>query len=337
MTDTKKRYHRRKWLLIIEIILILIAIVIGFYAFAFSKLDSCDWDDDSIYMNEFSDKNIDGYTNIALFGVDSRKNDLTKNTRSDSMIIASINKSSKKVKLVSIFRDTYVSIPDHGYTKLNHAYAYGGPKLAIETINRNFDMNITDFVTVNFSALTDAIDALGGITVNITKEELKEVNRYAKDVANINGKEWTEIPSAGEQVLTGVQATGYSRVRYTNGGDFTRAQRQRTVVEALLAKAKHSNPVKLYKAANSLLPEICTGMGNMEMAGLSVFLPFYSIEEQTGYPFDKVNKTINKADVVISTSPASNVSKLHEYLFGTKDYTPSETVQSINKDIKKLY
>ena len=125
------------------------------------------------------------YTNIALFGVDSRENDLTKNTRSDSIIIASINKRSKKVKLVSIYRDTYVYIPEHGYTKLNHAYAYGCPKLAVETINRNFDMNITDFVTVNFSAVTDAVDALSGITIDITEDELNEVNRYAKDVARI--------------------------------------------------------------------------------------------------------------------------------------------------------
>lgn len=337
MTDSVKRHHRRKWLLIIEVILILIAIVIGLFAFVFSKLDSCKWDDDSIYMNDINDDNINKYTNIALFGVDSRKNDLTKNTRSDSMIIASINKFTKKVKLISLYRDTYVFIPDYGYTKLTHAYAYGGPKLAVETINRNFDMNITEFVTVNFSALTDAIDALGGVKINITEDELDIVNRYAKDVANINDKKWSKIKKPGEQLLTGVQATGYSRVRYTSGGDFTRSQRQRNVVEALLNKAKRSNPFKLYKAADKLLPEICTGMSSIELSGLAAFLPFYSIDEQTGYPFDKITDTIKKSDVVISTSPSSNVTKLHKYLFGTDDYKPSDTVQSINKDIKALY
>lgn len=165
----KKKYKRKKRILILEIILILIACIIAFGAYIFSKLDNIDWDDNSIYQNDLSDSNMKGYTNIALFGVDSRENDLTKNTRSDSIIIASINKRSKKVKLVSIYRDTYVYIPEHGYTKLNHAYAYGGPKLAVETINRNFDMNITDFVTVNFSAVTDAVDALSGITIDITE------------------------------------------------------------------------------------------------------------------------------------------------------------------------
>ena len=166
-----KRYKRRKWLLIIEILLILVAIYLGIVSIAYSKLSKSDWSDDDIYTNEYTDSNIDKYTNIALFGVDSRENDLTKNTRSDSIIIASINKLTHKLKLVSVYRDTLCYIPDHGYTKINHSYAYGGPKLAIETLNRNFDLNITDYITVNFSALTDVVDALGGISIDITEDE----------------------------------------------------------------------------------------------------------------------------------------------------------------------
>ncbi len=331
--SSSRRHKAGKLLLIIEIILILIAICIAILAVVFGKLKSADWNDDGIYMNDMNDSNISDYTNIALFGVDSRENDLTKNTRSDSIIIASINKKSKKVKLVSIYRDTYVYIPDHGYTKLNHAYAYGGPKLAVETINRNFDMNIRDFVTVNFSAVTDAVDALGGIEIDITEEELDYVNRYAKDVANINNKEWTKIKKPGKQTLTGVQATGYSRVRYTKGGDFTRANRQRTVIDAMLKKAKHTNPVKLIKAADVILPQICTGMKSTELMGLAVSFPFYSIDDQTGFPFDNKVMTINKASVVVSTSLSSNVTKLHNYLFGTKKYEPSQTVKNISAQI----
>jgi len=336
MAKTKK-YRSKKKLLIIEIILILIALLIAFMIFLFDKLESIDWDDNTVYMNESLNSDMSGYTNIALFGVDSRENDLTKNTRSDSIIILSINKFSKKMKLVSIYRDTYIYIPEHGYTKLNHAYAYGGPKLAIETINRNFDMNITDFVTVNFSAVTDAVDALGGIEVEITEAELDYVNRYAKDVANINGKEWTKIKKPGLQTLTGVQATGYSRVRATKGGDFTRAERQRTVIQALLKKAKHSNPAKLVDAANTILPQICTGMDNMEFIGLASFLPFYKIEDQTGFPFNNSSKKINGASVVISNSLSDDVTQLHEYLFKTTDYTPSETVTRISNEIKSKY
>lgn len=150
------------------------------------------------------DANIKNYTNIALFGVDSRANDLRKNTRSDSIIVASINNKTHDVKLVSIYRDTYVKIHDHGCTKVNHAYAYGGPDLAVNTLNKNFDLNIKDFVTVNFSALTNVIDELGGVELTIKKEELKWVNAYGHDVAKINGQKYTKIKHPGKQTVTGV-------------------------------------------------------------------------------------------------------------------------------------
>lgn len=326
-----KRAKRAGFILFLEIFLIIAALIFAAIVYMYSKINHPQWNDDDIYMNSLNDENMSAYTNIALFGVDSRKNELTKNTRSDSIIIASINNKSHDIKLVSIYRDTLVYIPDHGYTKLNHAYAYGGPKLAIETINRNFDMNITDFITINFSGLTDVIDALGGISITIESDELEYVNRYAKDVANINNKEWSKIEAPGEQLLTGVQATGYSRVRYTKGGDFKRTDRQRTVINAILDKAKHSNPLKLVKAADAVLPQIYTSVSETELAGLSLYLPFYDIEDQTGFPFDKSPKKINGADVIICNTNVSNVTKLHEYLFGTSGYNPSDTLKSLKQ------
>lgn len=323
------RTKRSSFILIIEVILIIIGIIIAGYIYVFGRINNCRWDDSQIYTNTLNDSNMDNYTTIALFGVDSRENELTDKARSDSIIIACIDKKTRATKLVSIYRDTYVSIPDKGFSKINHAYAYGGPKLAIETINMNFDLNITDFVTINFSGLTDVIDALGGITLTIEENELEYVNKYAKDVANINNKEWTEIESAGEQLLTGVQATGYSRVRYTKGGDFTRTKRQRAVIEAILQKAKHSNPVSLVKAADSGLSQIYTSLSAQELASLSAFLPFYSIDEQTGFPFDNIPKKINGADVILCDTLESNVIKLHEYLYGTTDYVPSDTIKSL--------
>lgn len=333
MANKRKRKKHTKLILLIELVLILIAIAVGIIVLLYSKINKPDWDDGKVYTNELNDDNMSRYINIALFGVDSRANDLTKNTRSDSIMIASINKYTNKIKLLSLYRDTYVFIPEHGYTKLNHAYAYGGPKLAIETINRNFDMNITDYITVNFSALTDVIDALGGVTINVTSEELNEVNRYAKDVARINGREWTKIEKAGEQTLTGVQATGYSRVRYLKGGDYARAGRQRTVIDAIIKKARHSGPKKLYNAADCFLPQIATSLSGTEFARLVSFFPLYNIESQDGFPFDKTNKTINKAAVVVCNTLPSNVKKLHEYLFETKDYNPSQTVVKISNGL----
>ena len=213
---TKKKKH---FLYFIEIILLLILIPFAFFYYTLGKIPTYDMDDSAIEENQYSDANIDGYTNIALFGVDSRANELTKNTRTDCIIIASINNKTKDVKLASIYRDTYVYIADHGYTKLNHAYAYGGPELSLSTLNKNFDLNVKDFVTINFSALANVIDALGGVDIDITKEELKYVNAYAKDVARINGTTVEKIKKPGLQTLSGTQATGYCRVRYTAGGD----------------------------------------------------------------------------------------------------------------------
>ncbi len=332
MSGARRRLFRPFKILLI-FILVIVLLVIGASIYIFSRLGTTDWDDDSIYMNNISDSNIDDYTNIALFGVDSRDNELDSNTRSDSIMIASINKKNHDIKLVSIYRDTYVYIDGHGYNKLNHAYAYGGPKLAVETINRNFDLNVTDFITINFSGLTDVIDALGGITLTIEEDELEYVNKYAKDVSRINNmeNEWTKIKKPGKQVVTGVQATGYSRVRYTKGGDFTRTMRQRNVILAILDKARKSNPATLAKAANSVLPQLSTGLSSLEFAGLSLFLPFYSIEDQTGFPFDNTPKKVSGADVIVCSTLVSNVTKLHEYLFGTNGYVPSDTVKSLKQ------
>ena len=336
MASERKRHGRRKILLLIEIILIILAAYIGLILYVYSKLQTEKMSNSEVYTNEINDGNMNKYINIALFGVDSRDNDLKKNTRSDSIIIASINKYTYKTKLVSIYRDTLVFIPDHGYTKINHAYAYGGPKLAIETINRNFDMNIKDYVTVNFSALTDLVDALGGIEIEITPEELEYVNKYAKDVANINGKDWEAI-EAGDNILSGVFATGYSRVRYTKGGDFTRAERQRTVIDAIIKKAKHTNPVKLFKAADTTLPQVYTSLDAMEFTRLAAFFPFYKIKDQTGFPFENKNAKVNKAAVVVPETLSSNVKELHEFLFETKDYEPSEKVKAINSEMSVYY
>lgn len=286
---------------------------------------------ENVTVNEINDDNMKKYTNIAIYGVDSRDNDLKENTRSDSIIIASIHNKTHEVKLTSIYRDTYVQIEGHGMTKLNHAYAYGGPDLSVSTINQNFDLNIQDFITVNFSALTNVIDDLGGITLNIHKNELKWVNAYARDVAKINGVEYTRIKKPGKQTVTGVQATGYCRVRYTAGGDFTRAKRQRKVLEAIFAKAKKTNPLTLMQIMNDILPQIYTSMTTSDLLNLAVWLPFYDITSQKGFPYDMdCHRASDGIYYDFPTTLSSNITKLHKKLFGTKQYQPSRTVQDIN-------
>lgn len=286
---------------------------------------------DNITVNEdLADGNIKDYTNIVVFGVDSRANALHENTRSDSIILVSINNKTHDVKLTSIFRDTYTRIDGHGYTKINHAYSYGGPDLAVNTINQNFDLNVHDFVTVNFSALSNVIDALGGITLNIHKDELKWVNAYARDVAKINGMKYEKIKKPGKQTVTGVQATGYCRVRYTSGGDFTRAKRQRRVLTAIMAKAKKSSPLRLYRVLNEMLPQIYTSLATQEILHLGMYLPFYDIKNSRGFPYElDCHRASDGIYYDFPTTLSSNVTKLHKKLFGTVNYKPTKTVEEI--------
>ena len=277
--NKKRRHPIRRFLLCL--LLIVALCVGGIFVYLVKSLNTIENHPLSdVTLCGEQDANIKNYTNIALFGVDSRANDLRKNTRSDSIIVASINNKTHDVKLVSIYRDTYVKIHDHGCTKVNHAYAYGGPDLAVNTLNKNFDLNIKDFVTVNFSALTNVIDELGGVELTIKKEELKWVNAYGHDVAKINGQKYTKIKHPGKQTVTGVQATGYCRVRYTKGGDFTRAERQRTVLQAIFAKAKKSSPTALISAMNKIFPQIYTSLSTSDILSLMKYLPFYEIGDQ---------------------------------------------------------
>ncbi|MBO5484695.1 MAG: LCP family protein [Lachnospiraceae bacterium] len=326
-----KKHRTSRLLIRIFLLILMLLLIAGLYLL--SRLDNIQNHAlKNVAVNEIKDDNINDYTNIAIYGVDSRANDLKKNTRSDSIIVASIHKKTHNVILTSIYRDTYVRIEDHGFDKINHAYAFGGPDLAVNTINTNFDLNIQDFITVNFSALSNVIDGLGGITLNIHKDELKWVNAYARDVAKINGMEFTKIKKPGKQTVSGVQATGYCRVRYTAGGDFTRAKRQRKVLEAIFAKAKKTNPVTLLRVMDDVLPQIYTSMTTSDILNMAVYLPFYNITSQKGFPYDMdCHRASNGIYYDFPTTLSSNVTKLHKKLFGTKDYKPSETVLEINR------
>lgn len=326
-----KKKKRFKLIFFIEVLCIILLIPIVFIYYQLDKTQTADIDNNNISINKFDTKDIDGYRNIAIFGVDSRANELKKNTRSDSIMILSINKKTKDVNLISLYRDTYVNVPDHGYTKLTHAYAYGGPELALSTINQNFDLNIKEFVTVNFSAVANVIDLLGGITLDITKEEFKYVNAYTRDVNRINNSNSPYLSAPGKQTVNGTQATAYSRVRYTSGGDFKRTERQRIVLEKVLEKAKSSSIPTLLSVTNEMLPQIYTSLNSTEILGLAKDVFFYSIKETEGFPYEKVAKTSGGVSYVFPVTLEENVTKLHEKLFKTDNYSPSSNVMEYSK------
>lgn len=332
-----KKKKKRKWSLALILLLIIIGIPVCYLLYQIDRIQSYDLNKENITINDIENKDISGFRNIVIFGVDSRKNSLKENTRSDSIIVASINKKTKKVNMVSIYRDTYVNVEGHGYTKLGHAYSYGGPELAISTINKNFDLNITEFMTVNFSAVANVVDALGGITLDISEDELEYVNDYTRDINKINNSDSPYLKKAGKQVLNGTQATAYSRVRYTSGGDYKRAERQRIVIGKILEKAKSSGITEVASVANQMLPQIYTSLGTTEILGLSKDVFAYELNEDSGFPFEKKSKKIKGTSYVLANDLSANVTNLHEFLFGTKNYKPSTVVTDISKDINNVY
>ena len=199
--------------------------------------------------------------NIALFGVDSR--DSSTNSRSDSIMILSVDKAHNKVKVSSIMRDAYVNIPDRGYDKITHAYAFGGPELAIRTLNENFQLDIADYATVNFNDMAEIVDAVGGVTLEISDEEAENANNSIAEQCQIAGKD----PSAyyfsggGTYQMNGIQAVAYSRIRYVGNGDFGRTERQREVLSAIFSKALNMSPLEYPDMVKQLLSLTTTSIG----------------------------------------------------------------------------
>jgi LCP family protein required for cell wall assembly len=334
----RKRRKRRKTKLLLFIDLFLLLIVAGFGVFIYftNKTSHDSSADSSIVMNDLESDDIRGYRNIAVFGVDSRDNSLEKSTHSDTIIVTSINKKTKDIKLVSIYRDTYVNIPDKGYNKINAAYFKGGYSLALNTINTNFDLNIKEYVTVNFNAVCNVIDLLGGITLDITEEELKYVNGYTRELNEINGTDVGKLKSAGTQLVNGTHATAYARIRYTAGGDYKRTERQRIVIQKIFEKAKSADIKTINSIVNEIFPQIYTNLDSMDMLSLAKDIFSYNIVDQSGFPFEKQADYYKKVSYVFPIDLSANVTTLHKFLFETDNYVPSSTVQSYSDEIKSI-
>ena len=273
-----------------------------------------------------------GYMNVALFGVDSRNGELAKNTRTDTIIIASINMDTKEVKLCSVFRDTYLNLSNDQYNKCNSAYAKGGPQQAIQMLNMNLDLNIEDYITVGFKGVVDTVDALGGVQINLDSSEIGYLNDYqyciAEDLNRMN--EYVKVTDSGLQTLNGLQACGYCRIRYTAGDDFRRTERQRTVLTVMSEQAKQMSPDKLTQVATGAFENVSTSFDLNEILQYAVDVPNYTIVASEGFPFADYRQVAtigSKGSCVIPTDLQTNVVMLHEFLFGTEvPYTPSDTV-----------
>ncbi len=294
----KARKKRTKiFLFIIEIFILIIMGVVLYGVLKVEKVGKVDLPKEDIVINPEVEEKIEttmrGYRNIALFGVDSTTGALTKNTRSDTIMIASINLDTGECRLVSVYRDTYLNLSNDSYNKCNAAYAKGGPMQAINMLNMNLDLNITDFVTVGFAGLSDTIDALGGIMIDVDEAELKHINNYQICMAEDLKRSYTPVTSTGYQLLDGLQATAYCRIRYTAGDDFKRAERQREVLMAIAEKAKTASPSTLNSVANAIFDkdEIYTSLDVAEILELLGEITRYEIVDQAGFPEDSMRAT----------------------------------------------
>lgn len=351
MSAKKKAARRRRRTILFVAEIIVLAVMLGFLytVLKTEKVDKIKIDEESIVMdmNENVETNevMKGYRNIALFGVDSREGSLGKGTRSDTIIIASINQDTGDVKLLSVFRDTYLNLGNDSYNKCNAAYAKGGPEQAITMLNRNLDMNITDYITVGFDGLIEVIDALGGVEINVTEAEISHLNNYqismvgkttdGKNFTATAGKDYTPVTSAGLQNLNGLQATAYCRIRYI-GNDFQRAQRQRDVITAISEKAKKANISKLNDVVNGVMDNVSTSLDVSEILGVLKDIGNYSIVANDGFPFEKYRTTGtvgSKGSCVIPQDLKKNVEELHAFLFNENDYQVSSEVEEYSKKV----
>lgn len=302
-----------------------------------SKLETTTLDAKKLNISEESEIQATGYTNIALFGLDSREGDLGKGNRSDTIMIASLNNQTKEVKLVSIYRDTLLELDDGSYNKANSAYSFGGPEGAISMINRNLDMNIEKYVAVNFNALVDVIDALGGLDITMTAEEVVHMNNYCVETSEVTGVDYTRIEPevAGTYHLNGVQAVSYSRIRYTAGGDFERASRQRLVLNLVAEKAQTMTLSQINKIIDSVFPQISTNFTLTEMLTYAKDFQKYKMGDSIGFPSENTTAMLNEVgSVVIPNILSSNLKEVHFFLFEEADYVASTRVQDIEAGIE---
>ncbi|WP_370831179.1 LCP family protein [Clostridium sp.] len=312
------------WILAIVLVIILGAVG-GVYFYGnhlFNKLEKVEIDKDNIGITEEVEEKLSQYSNsiinIALFGVDAVEGGAG---RSDSIMIATIDTVNKKLKLTSIMRDSYVAIEGHGNDKINHAYAFGGPQLAIKTLNENFDLNIEDFASVNFETLPKIIDKVGGIELDIDADELKYINSYIANLNNINGTNEPSIASAGLQHVSGTQALAFCRIRYTSGGDYKRTERHREVLTKILEKIKTLPATSYPSLLSDILPMVNTSLDYSEILelGTEVLKLGDSKMELERFPLDDYceGKMINEI-YYLTFDKETTVEQLHNYIFEDK-------------------
>lgn len=342
----KKRKKRKILILAVELVILCILAVVLYLYRSMGLIQNEAMDDSKIKVNEVTEETqqqFEGYTTIALFGLDNRSQGVYDTGNSDCMIILNINNDTKEMKMVSLYRDTFLNVAaideKDRFRKANAAYSAGGAEQAILMMNRNLDLDIDNYISFDFRAVAEAVDVLGGIEINIESEaELGYLNDYIGDTAKWLDKKSSLVEGTGVHTLNGVQAVSYARIRYTKGGDYKRTERQRKVFTEMIKKAKKANIIQLNELINTVFPNIKTDLTSKQMISMASSMAGYDMANSSGFPYEKTSSTLSKkvGSVVIPCDLISNVKSLHKELFGTEDYTPSSTVVKYNQQIIQL-
>ena len=265
----KKRVWPKVVLGLIVVVLAIVGALVWKFNSTVNKVKTVDIDRDNLNINE---EQLDKYeyskdiVNIALLGVDSEEGQAG---RSDSIMILTVDTIHNKIKLTSIMRDSYVNIDGYGMDKINHAYAFGKEQLAIQTINENFGLNVKDYALVNFTSLPEIVDALNGVDLEIKEDELEYLNGYIDSINALEGTSSAHITTAGTHHLDGVQTLAYARIRYTDGGDYVRTERHRTVLTALFKQILDKPATEYLGVLDKLLPYVQTSMNSSSIISLA--------------------------------------------------------------------
>ena len=352
-TNSKKKRRKKKKkggnivLFVVEIV-VLIVLVVGIFAFAkinrslnenlgtdmTGAVANDNVDDVVINTEVATNERLTGYTNVALVGIDTREQDIDY-ANSDTMLVASINNDTWGVRMISLYRDTYVNIdPDSeygNYNKANAAYAYGSVNQFLSMLNANLDLNITQYVIVDFNAVATLIDDLGGITITLTEQEVVHLNNYCVETSEVTGMPYTPLSydegmEPREYNLNGVQGVSYARIRYTEGNDPKRTQRQRLVIEKIIDKAKSKGLSSVTAIIEDVFPKVKTNFTSSQLIKMASQMFNYNIEYTSGFPFEHLETDIGDLDAVIPVTLADNVRELHEFLFDDTGYQVSANV-----------
>lgn len=344
----KKKKQRGNIVLFIVEIIILVILVGLIYVYAqinngFRTMAG-DEDLDNILINEnvANNESLSGYTNVALVGIDTRYNNINEGN-SDTMLVASINNDTGAVRMISLYRDTYLNIdPENDewkFNKCNSAYAFGGIEQFLSMLNGNLDLNITEYVIVDFSAVATLVDDLDGIDILLTEEEIIHLNNYCVETAEVTGMDYEPLQyERGQEVteyhLNGVQAVAYARIRYTVGDDLKRTQRQRLVIEKIVDKAKIKGITSISKIINDVFPLIKTSFSSAQLTKMAAQMFNYNIEKTSGFPFETLPCQIGSLDAIVPVTLKDNVQELHYYLFDEENYEVSYEVAAYSQEIE---